>query len=380
MTVRAAQPPQIKGWCPGAHRPMMSGDGLVVRIRPRRARFTAEQALGLCDLALDYGNGFVDLTNRANLQIRGVAPEAHEMLLQALNKLALLDADPAQENRRNIIVTPFWRAGDLTDRLVRTVLHALDALPELPAKVGMIIDTGPVPILTGNSADFRFERSPEGLVLRADGCALGRPVTEATARDALLEMAHWFDRHRDETRRRMANVLTRHALPQGWTTTAPIQNQPPPVPGETQTGALLGAPFGQVDAAALRALFETTNAPALRVTPWRLFLLEGVEMPQTSHFITTPGDPLLAVDACPGAPFCPQASVETRELARALAPNIKGRLHVSGCAKSCARRTAADTTLSGRDGTFDLVKNGHPWDEPDKTGLTPDVILAGADL
>ena len=29
--------PQVKGWCPGAHRPMMSGDGLVVRIRPRLA-------------------------------------------------------------------------------------------------------------------------------------------------------------------------------------------------------------------------------------------------------------------------------------------------------------------------------------------------------
>ena len=26
--------PEVKGWCPGAHRPMMSGDGLVVRVRP----------------------------------------------------------------------------------------------------------------------------------------------------------------------------------------------------------------------------------------------------------------------------------------------------------------------------------------------------------
>ena len=27
--------PVIQGWCPGALRPMMSGDGLVVRVRPR---------------------------------------------------------------------------------------------------------------------------------------------------------------------------------------------------------------------------------------------------------------------------------------------------------------------------------------------------------
>ena len=25
--------PIVQGWCPGAHRPMMSGDGLVVRVR-----------------------------------------------------------------------------------------------------------------------------------------------------------------------------------------------------------------------------------------------------------------------------------------------------------------------------------------------------------
>ena len=31
---------EIKGWCPGALRPMQSGDGLVVRIRPPTGRLT----------------------------------------------------------------------------------------------------------------------------------------------------------------------------------------------------------------------------------------------------------------------------------------------------------------------------------------------------
>ena len=68
--------PVVQGWCPGAHRPMMSGDGLVVRVRPRLARLSAAQTLGLCDLALRFGNGTIDLTNRANLQLRGVAEDA----------------------------------------------------------------------------------------------------------------------------------------------------------------------------------------------------------------------------------------------------------------------------------------------------------------
>ena len=39
--------PDAKGWCPGAYRPMMSGDGLVVRVRPVLARLTQAQVLGL---------------------------------------------------------------------------------------------------------------------------------------------------------------------------------------------------------------------------------------------------------------------------------------------------------------------------------------------
>ena len=63
---------EIKGWCPSALRPMQSGDGFVVRIRPHGGRLSAEQAEGIADLAERHGNGLIDLTGRANLQIRGV--------------------------------------------------------------------------------------------------------------------------------------------------------------------------------------------------------------------------------------------------------------------------------------------------------------------
>ena len=66
MTAPATSP-SVKGWCPGAHRPMMSGDGLVVRVRPFRAELSSDQAHGLCDLAERFGNGTLDLTSRANL-------------------------------------------------------------------------------------------------------------------------------------------------------------------------------------------------------------------------------------------------------------------------------------------------------------------------
>ena len=179
----------VKGWCPGAHRPMMSGDGLVVRVRPRLARLDRAQALCLAALAQRFGSGVIDLTSRANLQIRGVAEADHEALLQELARLHLLDADASLERRRNVLVTPFWHAGDLTERLTLALLAALPALPELPAKVGFAVDTGAAPLLGGASADVRFERGSSGLILRADGAARGRPVTEQDAIPALLEMA-----------------------------------------------------------------------------------------------------------------------------------------------------------------------------------------------
>ena len=38
--------PDAKGWCPGAWRPMASGDGLLVRVRPRLGRLTASAGGG----------------------------------------------------------------------------------------------------------------------------------------------------------------------------------------------------------------------------------------------------------------------------------------------------------------------------------------------
>ena len=56
--------PQIKGWCPGALRPMLSGDGWLVRVRPGAGRLTQSQAAGIAMLATRHGNAVIDLTRR----------------------------------------------------------------------------------------------------------------------------------------------------------------------------------------------------------------------------------------------------------------------------------------------------------------------------
>ncbi len=67
----------IRGWCPGALQPMESGDGWVVRIRPPGGRPGRAQAQAIADAAQTHGNGVIELTGRANLQLRGVTPATH---------------------------------------------------------------------------------------------------------------------------------------------------------------------------------------------------------------------------------------------------------------------------------------------------------------
>ena len=76
-----------KGWCPGALRPMESGDGLIVRLKITGGEVSAELASALAQWAEDFGNGQIDLTSRANLQLRGVSEKTLPGLQDALDAL-----------------------------------------------------------------------------------------------------------------------------------------------------------------------------------------------------------------------------------------------------------------------------------------------------
>lgn len=374
--------PVIQGWCPGALRPMLSGDGLVVRIRARGGRLGPETLRAIADLSRRFGNGLIDLSARANVQLRGVTPETHAPLIDGLRNLGLVDASPEAEARRNIVVTPFWRAGDGTGELAEGLAEALAAAdaPQTPGKFGYAVDTGPAPVLRDISADVRIERDAAGgLILRADGSDHGVPVTPETAIPAALGLARWFlaSGGAPAGRGRMAPHLARGAeLPPAYPTApaAPGADQPP-APGRHPEGFLVAFAFGQVTAETLAAL--AGHGP-VRLTPWRMVLIEGAaEAPAIPGLISDPADPLLNVTACTGAPGCPQARGETRAVARRLAPLVPpGRhLHISGCAKGCAHPGAAPATLvASGDGRYELILNDTAAGPPARTDLMPGAL------
>jgi hypothetical protein len=200
----------IRGWCPNAWRPMEAGDGLLVRVKPRMARLTAPQARALCEAALRHGNGIIDLTRRANLQLRGVGESQWRPLLESLITLGLVDEDPTLEARRTILVAPDWQVGDDTHRIATALVEALPALPPLPGKIGFVVDAGPAPVLTGEAGDFRIERGASGgLILRAQGRPLGAAAPFGKEAALLADLACWFARSGGAQAGRMA----RHTAP-----------------------------------------------------------------------------------------------------------------------------------------------------------------------
>ena len=153
---------QVRGWCPGALRPMQSGDGLIVRLRPR-GHLTPAQLLAIAALAERHGNGLIDLTRRANIQMRGVEGESLPALWAALAELDLLDAGAEAEAVRNVLSSPL--AGidksELLDPrpLVASLESALAHRSELwalPAKFCFVVDGGGALSLDEERADIRL--------------------------------------------------------------------------------------------------------------------------------------------------------------------------------------------------------------------------------
>ena len=371
--------PIIKGYCPGALRPMMSGDGLVVRIRPFHGRINSAQARAIAHLAQRHGNGMMDLSARGNIQLRGVTQEQMAPLIEGLSQLSLIDEDVERESRRNIMVTPFWDEGSQTDALVSALNDALRSENglEIPGKFGFAVDTDTTCVLQSASADVRLERDTKSdLILVADGCPRGKAVTFETAVHEVLALTRWFVLAR-QGQTRMARLLRDGmALPEGFDVPRQPRHQTPK-PGMTPHGALVGLAFGQLTVDTLSRL---ADLGPLRMTPWRMILIEGArDQPDLPDLITDKDDPLLRVHACTGAPRCTQGLAQTRPLARQLVSHLQGTpvLHVSGCAKGCAHPTPAALTVTATPTGLNLIRDGCAGDLPQHVDLTlQDLIKA----
>ena len=393
-------PVTIKGWCPSALRPMMSGDGLLVRVRVRDATLAPADALALADLSQRFGNGAIDLTRRANLQIRGVREAQWPALIDALRARDLIGVDEELGQAVNIVMSPLAGLDPTLTFDPRPIawtieqgLLADERFRGLPSKFGFAFDGGGALPLDDADADIRVgpvQGSPLASISLA-GSSHVALIEACDAAQASLAFAGAFLDLRDRERRMHALVERMGAAPifakAGMdavaVVTAPERETMRPL-GLSHCADMpvlgVAAPFGAWNAGDLTAvatMASTVPDATLRVTPWRALLVVG--LPQTlamrgldelavRGLIVSPDDPRLAVAACVGAPSCAAASGVTRDLAERLASSIRPSsdivLHVSGCAKGCAHPHPAAVTLVGRDERFDLVENDRPSGVP----------------
>lgn len=369
---------EIKGWCPGALRPMETGDGLIVRVRPRCGAFTLDQARALAGLATRFGNGHMDLTRRANLQLRGVRDRALAELQNALDTVGLLDPDPETEAVRNVMVAPLAGIDPAEAFDVRPIARELEerCVRGLPPKFGMLVDGGGTVSIAGERADIALCAAGAHMALGIDTPA-GTRWLGAVGRDEAAPTAVALARAflKSGVRGRMRDLVSLEP---------PVRLQPldrAPAGSGRAVGLLTGAvgiaaPFGQLEAQQLHdlvGLAEGAGATALRLSPWRTLYIGAsdprpvLEGARAIGLIVHAEDPLLRVDACPGRPYCRSSSVDTRHHARRLAEHgLQGTLHVSGCAKGCARSVPADLVLVGDEGRYGVIHTGTTRDQPER--------------
>src|SRR4051794_27954218 len=102
--VSTAEPRASADACPGSLVLHVAEDGRLARVRVPGGRLRAEQVVALARAA-ELGNELVDLTSRANVQVRGL-PEGAARELTALLLGAGLLPSAAHDRARNVIASP----------------------------------------------------------------------------------------------------------------------------------------------------------------------------------------------------------------------------------------------------------------------------------
>lgn len=399
--------PLRRGACPGLSAPMQTGDGLLVRMLPL-GTITPEVFAALCAAAREHGNGVVEVTARGSIQVRGLSPISAPRFAAAIAALGIVAGD-------GIAVHASPLAGLDADEILDVETLAADmrrALAEqalamrLTPKISVAIDGGGALGLDRLSADVRLraelknDRATLAVSVGGDGAGavhigfvapedaaaavirllevLARRGGDVRARDVLaadgtgqFESAIdelLFDGEPEPESRSQGNqrrsVIGRHRLRDG------------------SFGCGVGLAFGHAGATSLENLTKAAaarGATGLRVAPDRALIFVGLS-PQAVGafgadaerlgFVVRADDPRRFVVACAGAPICASAHIA----ARALAPRIAAEcarslrdgfnIHVSGCAKGCARVTPAALTVVGTPDGCSLVSNGTTRDVP----------------
>lgn len=405
--------------CPGLFRIVPSRDGGICRIKLARGLVTSAQLRTIAEAAAHYGTPAIEVTNRSNIQIRGVKNGVEEALIDALVAAGLGTRSSGADDVRNVMVSPMAGLDPTAlidvSQLADAILARLEAQPAyhaLSPKFSIQIDGGESVAMIEHPNDIWFSAAdaahfalgfagvpgerPAGVVAAADVEAalfalldlfiaeIGK--TNATG-DKITRMRHLLVERRTEE---FASALPCPVSPMtAWQREEPMPLGHIGARQQSNDSFAMGAvpPLGRLDTAMLRGLADLADlvsAGEIRMTPWQSVLLpniaedalaDAVAQLDELGFITRPDRTLAATITCAGSAGCKSGLADTKADALALAEEIDGTcvsvfgLHLTGCSKSCASPRPAPVTLLGiSPGHYDVfVRNADSLRNDEKT-------------
>ena len=381
--------------CPGLLRIVPARDGGLCRVKLPGGRLTSAQARAIAAASARWASGVLELTNRANLQLRGVRQDGAAALVAELQAAGLGPADPAADDVRNLLLSPSAGRDPQQLRDVRPLAAELLALLEgdrrlhgLSAKFALQLDGGEALARLDHPHDVWLSARAEGYVLGLAGTPADAPLGLIPAGREVATVATLLHRFLDlagPEQHRMRQLLAQRPLAE---LLADLDLDLLPVPPslrapadaalrlgshqQRQTGFnWIGAQpaLGRLPAKSLATvadLAEHHGNGDLHLTPWQGLLLPDVPVDQaakllaalaTLELITDPAAPLARLVACTGSQGCAKGRADTKGDALRLAERLPAgvEVHLSGCPRSCALAgQAPHTLLAMAPGRYDL--------------------------
>lgn len=395
--------------CPGLLRIVHARDGGICRIKLPCGQLSAEQARVVATAAQQYASGVIELTNRANLQIRGVRESSvnspADALIDVLIQAGLGPRTPGGDDVRNLMVSPSFGidpdmlcdVAPLADQIL-TALQSCERFHELSPKFALLLDGGERTAMLEHAHDLWLSALPNdhaGDEPRFAFGLAGCPPTTINAQDALaavpasqaLELVqavlHVFLDHARPEQTRMRHLLQHMPVAEflqrvqqrlsspllhdvaRWRRRSTPALAHIGIHAQRQLGLChVGAvpTLGRIDAEQLRvsaALAQTAGDGTLRLTPRQSVLLPNIPQLAADHiaqslqsagFAIDRHDPMAQMIACSGAVGCTKGRADTKTDALLLASLLRKSfvqvgVHLTGCERSCAAAHIAPYTL-----------------------------------
>jgi precorrin-3B synthase len=394
--------------CPGLLRIVQALDGGICRIKLPGGVLAANQARVIAEAAQHHASGVLELTNRSNLQIRGVRAESEQDLIRALLDASLGPSVADADDVRNLMLSPaagLDRQQHMDTRPLAEDLLALlqdnRALHALSAKFAIQLDGGESLCMLEHAHDLWLRAlpgTPQQLVFGLAGYPTGKPIGMVAATDAvqlveamLLTFLECAGPEQSRMRQLLecipAEELLRRVqarlptalspVPANWQRQTPAADAPFGIVAQRQRGLAIvaaSAPLGRIDAGQLHAVTELAQRHgdgSLRLTPWQSLLIPNVQIHEADNvlaalrqvgLLTYRAAPLANLIACTGSAGCARGLADTKHDALELAACLQQHgahphVHLSGCSRSCAAAHVAPyTLLAVGDGRYQLYE------------------------